>query len=102
MGLADGVIERAVTHVIEARPVVQAAADRGLPALDEAVEQRVHPAAIGRSGEGRVLARHTDPGVPHYHHQEACLTVGEPEIPMVLTRSSAVIIEETPQPGADS
>jgi hypothetical protein len=60
---------------------MHAAADGGVPALDEAVEQRVHSAPIGGAGEGRVLARHTDPGMPHHQDQEACLALCHEVLP---------------------
>jgi hypothetical protein len=78
VGFADGVIERLVVQVAQARAVVNAVdGDREL-APDEFVEQRVAPiAAVGDPSEGGVLPPHTETRVPHHEHEESRLALRE-------------------------
>src|SRR4051812_1675190 len=77
--LANGVIERLVMNVIEARAIVDAVGGDGIPALDELVEKRVALLAAGRNaGERRVLTFDAQPGMAHDEHEKPGLPLGEP------------------------
>ena len=78
VGLPDGVVERSVMDVVQARAVVDAVRGDSMPTSDELLEKRVaFLAAVGDAGEGGILAFDAQTRVPHHEHEEPGLALGE-------------------------
>jgi len=77
VGFADRLVDRPMTHVIDASAIVRAVVGRDEPEPHEVGEELPCLLAKHDAREARILAHDADAGVACDEHQEASLAVGE-------------------------
>ena len=77
VGFADRLVDRPMTYVIDASPIVRAVVSRDEPEPHEVGEELPRLLAKHDAREARILAHDADAGVACDEHQKASLTVGE-------------------------
>ena len=77
VGLADRLVDRPMTYVIDASPIVRAVVSRDEAEPHDVGEELPRLLAKDNAREARILAHEADAGVACDEHQEASLAVGE-------------------------
>src|SRR2546422_2253590 len=80
VGIPDGLIERLVVDVVQARVVVSEPSSRRTAIRDKPPKEVLRRVSVCDSREGAVLAAQADAGMEHNGHEESGLTRREPVV----------------------